>query len=136
MRCTSSLITFFVAGFSLFLGFLIDHMDHYMRKLAKLRSSTGVSTQEVERLEREKLELKEKEEKAAAEVKQLEKEIRSLTENLKKLKVEAAEKDVRIETGEAHVVALQKQAADLLLEYDRLLEDNQILQNQVFGYSS
>lgn len=107
-----------------------------MRKLAKLRSSTGVSTQEVERLEREKLELKEKEEKASGEVKQLQKEIRSLTASIKKLKTEAVDKDVRIETSEAHVVALHKQAADLLLEYDRLLEDNQILQNQAFGYNS
>lgn len=123
-------------GFSLFLGFLIDRMDHYLRKLIKLRSSTGVSTQEVERLEREKLQLKEKEEKAAGEVKQLRKEISGLTENLKKLKMETVEKDVKLETADAHVVALQKQAADLLLEYDRLLEDNQILQNKVIGYHS
>lgn len=123
-------------GFSLFLGFLIDRMDHYLRKLIKLRSNTGVSTQEVERLEREKLQLKEKEEKAAGQVKQLQKEISGLTENLKKLKMETAEKDEKLETADAHVVALQKQAADLLLEYDRLLEDNQILQNKVLGYHS
>ncbi|KAH6765837.1 B-cell receptor-associated protein 31-like protein [Perilla frutescens var. hirtella] len=123
-------------GFSLFLGFLIDRMDHYMRKLMKLRSNTGASTQVVERLEKEKVQLKEKEEKAAGEVKQLQKEISSLTENLKRLKMETAKKDDQIDTAEAHVVALHKQAADLLLEYDRLLEDNQILQNQLFGYHS
>ncbi|KAI3461853.1 hypothetical protein Pfo_018516 [Paulownia fortunei] len=123
-------------GFSLFLGFLIDRMHHYMRKLIKLRSSTGVSKQEFERVEREKLQLKEKEEKAAGEVKRLQKEVSGLTENLKKLKLESAEKDKQVETAEAHVTALQKQAADLLLEYDRLLEDNQNLQNQALGYRS
>lgn len=107
-----------------------------MRKLTALRGSTGVSKQEVERLEREKQQLKEKEEKAAEEAKQLQQEISSLIENLKKVKMEAAEKDEQLETAEAHVVALQKQAADLLLEYDRLLEDNQILQNQALGYHS
>ncbi|KAK4440486.1 hypothetical protein Salat_0383500 [Sesamum alatum] len=121
-------------GFSLFLGFLIDRMHHYMRKLIKLRSNTGVSKQEVEMLEKEKLQLKEKEEKAAAEVKRLQKEMSSLAENLNKLRSESAEKDKKVETAEAHVAALQKQAADLLLEYDRLLEDNQNLQTQVLGH--
>ncbi|KAH6759709.1 B-cell receptor-associated protein 31-like protein [Perilla frutescens var. frutescens] len=121
-------------GFSLFLGFLIDRMHHYMHKLINLRSNTGVSKQELENLEKEKLQLKEKEEKASAEVGRLRKEISSLTESLNKLKSEAAEKDKKVETAEAHVGALQKQAADLLLEYDRLLEDNQNLQNQSLGY--
>ncbi|KAL0369411.1 UNVERIFIED_CONTAM: hypothetical protein Scaly_0343800 [Sesamum calycinum] len=123
-------------GFSLFLGFLIDRMHHYMQKLIKLRSNTGVSKQEVEMLEKEKLQLKEKEEKAAGEVKRLQKEMSSLTENLNKLRSESAEKDKKVETAEAHVAALQKQAADLLLEYDRLLEDNQNLQTQVLGHRS
>lgn len=105
-----------------------------MQKLIKLRSNTGVSKQEAEQLEKQKLELKEKEEKAAKEVKQLQKEVSCLTDNLKKLKLESVEKDKKVETAEAHVAALQKQAADLLLEYDRLLEDNQNLQNQAHGY--
>ncbi|XP_073022068.1 uncharacterized protein [Primulina eburnea] len=123
-----------VLRFSLFLGFLIDRMHHFMRKLIKLRGSTGASKQEVERLEKEKLQLKEKEEKAAGEMKRLQKEVLSLTENLKKLNLESTEKDKKFETAESHVAALQKQAADLLLEYDRLLEDNQNLQNQALGY--
>ncbi|GFQ02689.1 hypothetical protein PHJA_002412800 [Phtheirospermum japonicum] len=121
-------------AFSLFLGFLIERMHHYMQKLIKLRGKTGISKQEVESLEKEKLELKEKEEKAAGEIKQLKSELSRLTENLNKLKLESVEKDKQFETAEAHVTALQKQAADLLLEYDRLLEDNQNLQNQAHGY--
>ncbi|KAK4366205.1 hypothetical protein RND71_014085 [Anisodus tanguticus] len=123
-------------GFLLFLGFLIDRMHHYLRKLIVLRSNAGSSKKEFERLEKEKLQLKEKADKAAEEIKLSQKEISSLTETLKKVKLESEEKDKRVKTAEAHVATLQKQAADLLLEYDHLLEDNQNLQNQAHGYRS
>ena len=109
-------------------------MHHYLRKLIGLRSTAGLSRKEIERLEKEKLELKEKAEKTDEEIRVMKKEINNITENLNKLKIESAEKDKQIETAESHVAALQKQAADLLLEYDRLLEDNQNLQNQALGY--
>lgn len=109
-------------------------MHHYLTKLIRLRSSVGTSKEEVEQLQKEKMQLKEKEEKASKEMKRLQEELSTVSENLKKLKLESEEKDKKIETAEAHVVALQKQSADLLLEYDRLLEDNQNLQNQAMGY--
>lgn len=84
----------------------------------------------MESIEKEKVELKEKEEKASKEIVQLKEQISGLSESLKKTKVECEEKDKRVETAEAHVSSLQKQAADLLLEYDRLLEENQNLQAQ------
>lgn len=117
-------------GFTLFLGFLIDRMHHYLRKLNNIRSKVGASKDELEMLEKEKQKLKEKEEKASKEIAALQSEISRLTEEVKRLKAESQEKDKKVETAEAHVVALQKQAADLLLEYDRLLEDNQNLQTQ------
>ncbi|XP_022758707.1 uncharacterized protein LOC111305432 [Durio zibethinus] len=123
-------------GFSLFLGFVIDRMHHYLRKLIGLRSSVRSSKEELERLQKERMQLKEKEEKASKEIKQLKEEISTLSENLKKLKLESEEKDKNIETAEAHVASLQKQSAELLLEYDRLLEDNQNLQNKALGYKS
>lgn len=121
-------------GFCLFLGFLIDRMHHYLRKYIGLRETIGASKEEVERLNKGKLQLKEKEEKATKELKLMQKEMSSLQDNLKKLKLESEEKDKRVETAEAHVASLQKQSADLLLEYDRLLEDNQNLQSQALGH--
>lgn len=120
-------------GFTLFLGFVIDRVHHYLQKLINLRSKEGMSKEEVERLRKEQSELKEKEGKSAKEIKQLQKEISNMSENLKKLKLECEKKDKKVETAEAHVAALQKQSADLLLEYDRLLEDNQNLQSQALG---
>lgn len=117
-------------GFTLFLGFVVDRMHHYMRKLINIRSTVGASKEEVEKLEREKQHLKEKQDKASKELTTLQNEVSKLTEEVKKLKLESEEKHKKLETAEAHVVALQKQAADLLLEYDRLLEDNQNLQTQ------
>ncbi|XP_022728014.1 uncharacterized protein LOC111283694 [Durio zibethinus] len=121
-------------GFALLLGFIIDRMHHYLRKLNGLRSSTATSKEEVKRLQKERMQLKEKDDEASKEIKQLKEEVSTLSENLKKLKVESEEKDKKIETAEAYVVSLQKQSAYLLLEYDRLLEDNQNLQNQGLGY--
>ncbi|KAK9039167.1 hypothetical protein V6N11_024003 [Hibiscus sabdariffa] len=121
-------------GFTLFLGFIIDRMHHYIKKLVGLRSRVGSSKEEVERLEKERSKLKDKDNKASKEIKLLKEEISTLSENLKKLKSESEEKDKKIETAEVHVASLQKQSTDLLLEYDRLLEDNQNLQNHASGY--
>ncbi|XP_019450082.1 PREDICTED: uncharacterized protein LOC109352525 [Lupinus angustifolius] len=114
-------------GFTLFLGFLIDRVHHYLQKLINLRSNKGSSKEELENLKNETINLKEKEEKSS-------KEIKLLSESLKKMKLESEEKDKRIETAESHVASLQKQAADLLLEYDRLLEENQNLQAQTLRH--
>lgn len=120
-------------GFSLFLGFLIDRMHYHLRKLNGLRSTVRASRQEIERLEKEKLQLKENEEKAKIAAKLMQKEVSESIKKLDKLKLESKEKDTRVETAEGHVAALQKQMADLLLEYDRLLEDNQNLQAHAVG---
>ncbi|KAK7304517.1 hypothetical protein VNO77_42398 [Canavalia gladiata] len=117
-------------GFTLFLGFIIDRVHHYLQKLIKLRTNVGSSKEELDGLQKEKVELKEREENASKEIKQLKEQISALSDSLKKIKVESEEKDKRVETAEVHVTSLQKQAADLLLEYDRLLEDNQTLQAQ------
>ncbi|KAL7172779.1 hypothetical protein ACSBR2_032285 [Camellia fascicularis] len=82
-------------GFCLFLGFLIDRMHHYLRKYIGLRETIGASKEEVERLNKEKLQLKEKEEKATKELQLMQTEMSSLKDNLKKLKLESEEKDKR-----------------------------------------
>ncbi|KAJ1427956.1 B-cell receptor-associated protein 29/31 [Sesbania bispinosa] len=123
-------------GFTLFLGFIIDRVHHYLQKLINLRSNAGASKEEVETLQKQKVQLKEKEENASNEIKQLKEQIATLSASLKKITAESEEKDKRVETAEAHVTSLQKQAADLLLEYDRLLEDNQNLQAQVQGHKN
>lgn len=119
-------------GCILFLVYVIDRLHEYLRKLIGLRSKVGASEQEVEMLKKENLQLKEKNDKSSKEIKSLKEEICNLTETLKKLKLDSEEKDQRVLSAEAHVVALQKQSEDLLLEYDRLLD--QTLQGQTANY--
>ncbi|KAL0699343.1 hypothetical protein Bca4012_055465 [Brassica carinata] len=116
-------------GVVLFLGFVIDKTHHYLGKLITLRSNVGSSKGELEQLRKERTELKEKEEETSKEIKQLKEKLSCVSENLKRVEKEAIEKETKLKTAEAHVTSLQKQASELLLEYDRLLEDNQTLQN-------
>lgn len=120
-----------LAGVVLFFGFIIDRTHHYLGKLITLRSNVGSSKGELDQLRKERTELTEKEEKTSKEIKQLQEKLSCVTENLKKAEKEAKEKETKLETAEAHVTALQKQSSELLLEYDRLLEDNQNLQSQI-----
>ncbi|CAA7050906.1 unnamed protein product [Microthlaspi erraticum] len=118
-------------GVVLFLGFIIDRTHHYLEKLISLRSNVGSSKGELEQLRKERTELKEKEEKTSKEIKELKEKLSFVSENLKKAEREAEEKGAKLEIAEAHVTDLQKQSSELLLEYDRLLEDNQTLQSHI-----
>ncbi|KAG1331485.1 B-cell receptor-associated protein 29 [Cocos nucifera] len=122
------------AGYTLFLGLVIDRLHHYLRKMVALKQTVGTSKEEVEKLKKEQLHFKDKEDKASSEMQKLQRDIGSLTEKLQKLKTECEQQEKRAVSAEAHVVSLQKQLEELLLEYDRLLEDNQILQGQLLSY--
>ncbi|XP_073002887.1 uncharacterized protein [Typha latifolia] len=118
-------------GYTLFLAFVIDRLHHYLRKMINLRKVASSSREEVEKLQKEN---QRKEDKSANEIKKLQLEVASLNEKLQKLKLESEEQEKRAISAEAHVTALQKQSEELLLEYDRLLEDNQILQSQALAF--
>ncbi|KAJ3683575.1 hypothetical protein LUZ60_013802 [Juncus effusus] len=121
-------------GYILFLAFLIDRMHHYLRKVVTLRKTINMSREETERLQKENKTLRDNEEKSSLELKKIQAELAKFNEKLKKVKDESEEQKGRAETAEAHVAALQKQSEELLLEYDRLLEDNQILQAQAISF--
>ncbi|KAL5218731.1 hypothetical protein ABZP36_019415 [Zizania latifolia] len=118
-------------GFTLFLAFVIDRLHHYVRKLITLRKAANTSREEAEKLQMENRSFREKEEKSSSEIKKLQQEIAKLNESMKKLKSKSEDHEKKALEAEAHVDALQKQSEELLLEYDRLLEDNQILQSQL-----
>ncbi|KAL0927943.1 hypothetical protein M5K25_002170 [Dendrobium thyrsiflorum] len=125
-----------LTGYILFLAFVIDRLHHYLCKLTNLKKTVISSRDEVEELQKEQLRFKEKEIKSSDEIRKLKDEISVLNEKLQKLKSDSDEQEKRAISAEAHVSALQKQCEELLLEYDRLLEDNQILQAQALGYRS
>lgn len=121
-------------GFTLFLAFVIDRLHHYLSKMITLRKTVSTSRDELETLRKDQFHFKEKEAKSSNEIKNLQNEASSLKERLQKLNSESKELEKRAIEAEAHVTSLQKQSEELLLEYDRLLEDNQILQGQIMSF--
>lgn len=67
----------------------------------------------------------------AEETKALAEEMTTLRAKLKQLESELEDKAKEIKASEASAVALRKQSEGFLLEYDRLLEENQNLRNQM-----
>lgn len=65
------------------------------------------------------------------EIKAKEEEITTLQAKLKQLESELETKTKDVHAAEANAVALRKQSEGFLLEYDRLLEENQNLRNRL-----
>lgn len=65
------------------------------------------------------------------EMKSLEEESVKLRDELKRLETELVSKTKDVQVAEANAVALRKQSEGFLLEYDRLLEENQNLRNEL-----
>ncbi|CAL9762285.1 unnamed protein product [Musa acuminata subsp. burmannicoides] len=114
----------YFSGYSLFLALIIDRLHHYVRELRGLRKSMEAVLKQNRVLEEAKT-------GGSSEVKALDGMIASLNEQIKQLKSESEDRLQEAKAAEARAAALKKQSEDLLLEYDRLLEDNQNLRNQL-----
>jgi len=119
-------------GFSLFLALIIDRLHHQLRKLGGFRANMDSLKKQAKSFQEEYMKSKEqKVDKSSEDVNLLKNEISELKQKLQKLTLESEEKDKETRDAEATAKASRKQAEDLLLEYDRLLEDNQNLQTQL-----
>ncbi|KAG5246707.1 B-cell receptor-associated protein [Salix suchowensis] len=108
-------------GSILFLALMIDRLHHYIRELRMRRKSMEAVRKQNRSFEDGKVE----------ETKTLEAEVSTLREKLKQLQYELEVKSKEVNTSEANAVALSKQSEGFLLEYDRLLEENQNLRSQL-----
>jgi len=111
-------------GSSLFLGLMIDRLHHYIRELRLRRKSIEAVKKQARGSEDGKASVSEQ-------IKVLEEETATLREKLKQLASEVETKTNDVTSAEANAVALRKQSEGFLLEYDRLLEENQNLRNQL-----
>lgn len=68
---------------------------------------------------------------SSEEMKALEEESAKLRAEVKRLESELESKTKDADVAEANAVALRKQSEGFLLEYDRLLEENQNFRNQL-----
>lgn len=111
-------------GAVLFLALMIDRLHHYIRELRIRRKS----------MEAVKKQMRGSEDAKAAsseEVKGMEEEAAKLRVEINRLESELQSKIKEVNVAESNVTALRKQSEGFLLEYDRLLEENQNLRNQV-----
>ncbi|CAJ1979064.1 unnamed protein product [Sphenostylis stenocarpa] len=111
-------------GFLLFLSLMIDRLHHYIRELRLLRKT-------MEAIKKQSRSFEESKNGNTVEQKALTVEIATLKSKIKKLESECEEKGNVAKTLETEVEALKKQSDGFLMEYDRLLEDNQSLRSQL-----
>jgi len=113
-------------GFVLFLGLMLDRLHHYIRELRILRKA----------METAKKQNQSSDDRKATELKTMGEEINTLKEKIKKLEPEYETKAKEAKSAQHEAAALKKQSEGLLLEYDRLVEDNQNLRSQLESIQS
>jgi len=118
------MLALFLAGYSLFLGLIIDRLHHYIRELRTMKKNMEAVTKQSRTLEEAKL-------GGMEEIQGYQKEIASLKQQVQMLKDQSQKKTEELKTAEANSVALQKQSEGLLMEYDRLIAENGDLRNQL-----
>ncbi|KAK6917766.1 hypothetical protein RJ641_018517 [Dillenia turbinata] len=111
-------------GYSVFLVLMIDRLHHYMRELRVRRKSMEAAKKQNRAFDDGKV-------NGTVEIKALEEEVMKLQEKLKQVESELENKSKEADTAETNVTALKKQSEGLLLEYDRVLEENQNLRKQL-----
>lgn len=112
------------AGFSLFLGLMIDRLHHYIRELRMRRKS-------MEAVNKQNRGFEDGKNGASDDMKSLEEEAGALRLKIKKLEATVEEKAKESSDAEANVVALKKQSEHFLRENDSLHEENQNLRAQL-----
>lgn len=111
-------------GSSLFLALMMDRLHHYIRELRIRRKS-------MEAFKNQNRGPEDGKSGGLEEIKALEEETATLRTKLKQLESELETRTKEVNGAEANAVALRKQSEGFLLEYDRLLEENQNLRNQL-----
>jgi B-cell receptor-associated protein 31 len=103
---------------------VIDRLHQYIRELRGLKKN-------VEAVSKQNKMLEEAKHGRSEETMKYQEEITTLNEEMKKLKLQVQEKTEEVHIAEDKTLAIRKQSVSLLLEYDRLLEDNQHLREQL-----
>lgn len=103
---------------------MIDRLHHYIRELRIRRKGMEAVKKQSRVFEDGKV-------GGSEEIRALEEEATTLREKFKQLQSELEAKTKEANNAEANAVALRKQSEGFLLEYDRLLEENQNLRNQL-----
>ncbi|CAL9013738.1 unnamed protein product [Prunus brigantina] len=111
-------------GFFLFLSLMLDRLHHYIRELRFLRKAMDAAKKQSQSIQEEK-------NGSSEQLKTLAQENDTLRTKIKNLESEYETKAKKAKAAGSEVEALRKQSEGLLMEYDRLLADNQNLRSQL-----
>ncbi|CAB4304653.1 unnamed protein product [Prunus armeniaca] len=103
---------------------LMDRLHHYIRELRFLRKAMDAAKKQSQSIQEEK-------NGSSEQLKTLAQENDTLRTRIKNLESEYETKAKKAKAAGSEVEALRKQSEGLLMEYDRLLADNQNLRSQL-----
>ncbi|CAM0910560.1 unnamed protein product [Alopecurus aequalis] len=116
-------------GYILYLALVIDRLHNYIREIRGLKKNLEAVSKQNKTLQEGKFGSSDDDDDD--ESKPHKKDIASLNEEIKKLKLQLKEKKKDVKDAEAKALAAKTQSEGLMLKYDRLLEDNKHLLDQV-----
>ncbi|MCO5603392.1 hypothetical protein L7F22_057542 [Adiantum nelumboides] len=133
------LLDSFLMGTSLLLLLVINRLHNQVNQIDLLKLNVETLKKESQAVQTKYMRLKaersaplEKEHaKAKEEIVSLKDLVAALRTKMENLQLESLEKDKVVKAAEANARALQRQSQGFLLEYDRLLEDNESLRSQL-----
>ncbi|KAK1298260.1 hypothetical protein QJS10_CPB14g00530 [Acorus calamus] len=111
-------------GYFLFIALLIDRLHHYIKEILRLRKGMEAAMKQNSVLEEAK-------NGNLEELKARERELANLSAKIKQLESDFEARSREVKAAEANAIAMKKQSEGFLLEYDRLLDENQSLRNQL-----
>ncbi|GAB2274905.1 hypothetical protein Dimus_009675 [Dionaea muscipula] len=111
-------------GFMLFLGLMIDRLHYYIREL-------GLQRKALEAAKKQSRSFEDMKSANPEEFKAMGEEITILKSKIKNLESECAAKTDEAKAAQDKVEAMKKQSEGLLLEYDKLIQDNHNLRSQL-----
>ncbi|GAB2274908.1 hypothetical protein Dimus_009678 [Dionaea muscipula] len=112
------------SGFMLFLGLMIDRLHYYIREL-------GLQRKALEAAKKQSRSFEDMKSANPEEFKAMGEEMTILKSKIKNLESECAAKTDEAKAAQDKVEAMKKQSEGLLLEYDKLIQDNHNLRSQL-----
>ncbi|KAH8966157.1 hypothetical protein BDL97_03G009700 [Sphagnum fallax] len=137
----SQLLEITLIGYCLLLGLMMTSLDSFLKQVDALTRNTNVLKKQAKGAQEEYLRLqseqqnskksKDEELAAAMEIKSLKDVVSDLRNKLERLQLDANSKEKEVKVLKVSMRALEKQTEGFRLEYNRLMDDNESLRNQL-----
>ncbi|KAG6551325.1 hypothetical protein Mapa_007111 [Marchantia paleacea] len=123
-----------LSGFILLLALMINRVHFFLREASGLKLSLEVVKKQSKTAQSEYLRLQQEqrvEGQTLSELKGLKDIVEDMREKVEKMQVDVQIKEKEVRAAEASVLAIRRQTEGIRLEYERLVDDNENLRNQL-----